>query len=86
MDGRIVITEGEGSDTWAQVLAKRHSGSVLYQAAIQEDAAMQDEYNPSPKESGHSGMDIAWREIDGALYIACVKQNVGLSLFKMSMK
>ena len=85
-DGRLVITEGEDSDTWAQVLAKRHGGSIMYQAAIQEDAAMQDEYNPSPRESGHSGMDIAWREIDGALYIACVKQNVGLSLFKMSVK
>ena len=40
----------------------------------------------SPKASGNSGMDLAVREIGGAMYIAAVKQNVGLSLFKMTLE
>ena len=83
-DGRIIITEGESSDSWSEVIAKRHQGQVLYQAAIQEDAEMQGEYETSPRHSGNSGMDLAWRIIDGKLYIACVKQNVGLSLFRVN--
>ena len=83
-DGRIVITEGTAQDRWSDVLAKRHKGEILYQAAIQEDAEMQDEYEASPRASGNWGMDLAWRVIDGELYIACVKQNVGLSLFKVN--
>ena len=64
----------------------RREGLRVYQAAIQENAEMKDEYKESPKSSGNSGFDLAVREIDGALYIAAVKQNVGLSLFKMSFE
>ena len=88
-DGRLIIMEGSASDGW-QALINAHK--VVYQASVQTEAAFPDgEWHqemdqPSPKGSGNSGMDLAVREIDGALYIAVVKQNVGLSLFKMSME
>ena len=84
-DGRLVITEGTADDTWAQVVARRHSGEMLYMAAIQnntEQDSILEEGNG--RYSGNSGMDIAWRVIDGKLYIACIKQNVGLSLFRIN--
>ena len=84
-DGRLVITEGTADDTWAQVVARRHSGEMLYMAAIQNNTE-QDSIDESGngRHSGNSGMDIAWRVIDGKLYIACIKQNVGLSLFRVN--
>lgn len=84
-DGRLAITEGTADDTWPQVVARRHSGELLYMAAIQNNTE-QDGLDESGngRYSGNSGMDIAWRIIDGKLYIACVKQNVGLSLFRVN--
>ena len=82
-DGRLIIIEGKETDDWKTIINTR---KVVYQAAIQENAEMKDEYKESPKSSGNSGFDLAVREIDGALYIAAVKQNVGLSLFKMSFE
>lgn len=84
-DGRLAITEGEESETWNQVIARRHSGELLYMAAIQNASELPaiDE-SGNGKYSGNSGMDIAWRVIGDDLYLACVKQNVGLSLFKIS--
>ena len=88
-DGRLFILEGQASDGWQSIIQTR---KVVYQAALQTDAAFQDgDYHPemeaeSPKASGNSGMDLAVREIGGAMYIAAVKQNVGLSLFKMTLE
>ncbi|MBO4455640.1 MAG: hypothetical protein J5759_04265 [Bacteroidales bacterium] len=86
-DGRIMITQGEEKEPWMDIVARRHSGELLYQAALQnasEIGAIDEAGNG--KASGNSGMDIAWRVIGGELYIACVKQNVGLSLFKLTIK
>ena len=47
---------------------------------------MQEDYNESPRSSGNSGMDLDARQVGGDVYIAVVKQNVGLSLFKMSVE
>ena len=80
-DGRLIILEGAPEDDWTKILEDRN---IVYQAAIQEDAEMQDEYNASPKSSGHSGMDIDVRQINGDVYIVVIKQNVGLSLFRMT--
>ena len=80
-DGRLFILDGELTDSWESILETRH---VVYQAAIQEEAEMQDEYHGSPRYSGNSGMDLDVREINGDVYIAVVKQNVGLSLFRMT--
>ncbi|MBQ3722632.1 MAG: hypothetical protein II851_02875 [Bacteroidales bacterium] len=88
-DGRVLIMEGAATDDW-QTLIDAHK--VVYQASIQNDVAFYDgDWHQemdveSPKASGHSGMDLAVREIDGALYIAAIKQNVGLSLFKMTLE
>ena len=88
-DGRLIIMEGAATDDW-QTLINTHK--VVYQASIQADVAFydgdwhQEMDAPSPKGSGNSGMDLAVREIGGALYIAAVKQNVGLSLFKMTLE
>ena len=89
-DGRVYILEGGADDTWESLFnAKR---KVIYQATIQQDLEFFDgEYHsemevPCPRTSGHSGLDLTVREIGGAVYIAAVKQNVGLSLFKMSIE
>ena len=86
-DGRVYILEGAESDTWESLFnAKR---KVIYQATIQSDIEFFDgNYHAemeqaSPRSSGHSGLDLTVREIDGEVFIAAVKQNVGLSLFKM---
>ena len=89
-DGRFYILEGKTSDSWESLLDGKRN--VIYQAAIQHgtefhDAVYHAELEvPSPRNSGHSGLDVAMREHDGAVYFAVVKQNVGLSLFKMSME
>ena len=90
-DGRFYVIEGESTTSWADMLGSKRN--VIYQAAIQEDLAFKDgDYhaemgaNPSPKTSGNSGIDCAVRIKDDAVYFAVMKQHVGLSLFKMSMK
>ena len=81
-DGRVFIIDGAATDSWENILEKRN---VIYQAAIQEEGEMQEEYKECPKGSGNSGMDIDVRLAGGDAYIAVVKQNVGLSLFKMTL-
>lgn len=82
-DGRIIIIEGAATDDWKTIINTR---KVVYHAPIQNEKENDSEPGESPKASGHSGMDLAVRQIDGAVYIAAVKQNVGLSLFKMSVE
>lgn len=81
-DGRVFIIDGAATDSWESILEKRN---IVYQAAIQEEGEMQEEYKECPKGSGNSGMDIDVRIIGEDAYIAVVKQNVGLSLFKMTL-
>ena len=86
-DGRFILLEGEATGAWKAIvpgiLANRN---IVYQAAIQEDAEMQDEYNASPLASGHSGMDLGIRAVGDKVYIVVLKQNVGLSLFSVSIE
>lgn len=82
-DGRLIIIEGEATDEWSAIINAR---KVVYQAAIQEAAEMQDEYNGSPQSSGHSGMDLNIRVGADAVDIVVLKQNVGLSLFRMNVE
>ena len=81
-DGRLMILEGAGTDKWDDIITNKNR-RVIYKAAIQEAAEMKDDYNPSPRSSGHSGMDLCARVIGNEVYIAVIKQNVGLSLFKL---
>lgn len=89
-DGRFYILEGETTDSWESLLDGKRK--VIYQAAIQHDTEFHDSvYHaelevPSPRYSGNSGLDVAMRECNGVVYFAVVKQNVGLSLFKMSIE
>ncbi len=88
-DGRLFILEGGAGQPWEEILSERSAhpdNVIIYRAAIQENAETQDDYNESPKASGNSGMDLDVRVTGDAVYIAVVKQNVGLSLFKMSME
>ena len=82
VDGRLIIIEGQAGESWESILEKRN---VIYQAAIQENAEMQEDYQVSPKASGNSGMDLDVRQTGSEVYIAVVKQNMGLSLFKMAI-
>lgn len=82
-DGRLFILEGEAGQSWSGMLEKRN---VIYQAAIQNDTEQEGlDDTPSPKASGNSGMDLDVRIVGNEVYIAVVKQNVGLSLFRMSV-
>ena len=80
--GRLLVMEGDGEAGWGQVLT---SGTLVYQAAIQNDTEGEalDE-TPSPMYSGNSGMDLDVYRNGEDVYIAVVKQNVGLSLFRVS--
>lgn len=82
-DGRLIILEGEETAEWKDIITAH---KVVYQAAIQENAENQDYYNESLKASGNAGMDLCIRVKSDGVYMVCVKQNVGLSLFKMSIK
>ena len=82
-DGRLFVIEGAKTDGWDTIIKTR---KVVYYAAIQNSKENDPEPGDSPKASGNSGMDLDIYEVDGAVNIAVVKQNVGLSLFKMYMK
>ena len=82
-DGRLFILEGEAGQSWSSMLEERN---VIYQAAIQNETEQEGlDDTPSPKASGNSGMDLDVRIAGNEVYIAVVKQNVGLSLFRMSV-
>ena len=81
-DGRLFILEGTQEQDWKDIILERN---VVYQGAIQNDTEnekLSDE--PSPMSSGNSGMDLDIRLAGDDAYIAVLKQNVGLSLFKLS--
>lgn len=80
--GVFVLLEGGLADSWRAVL---ESGNIVYQAAIQNDTENESlDETASSKVSGNSGMDLdVWQEEDD-VYVAVVKQNVGLSLFHLS--
>ena len=81
-DGRLFILEGNPEQSWSEIILERN---VVYQAAIQNDTE-QEKINeePSPMSSGNSGMDLDIRQSGDDVYLAVVKQNVGLSLFKLT--
>ena len=82
--GYLNIIEGATTDSWETIV---QSGKIVYTAAIQNDTEQDalDTKN-SPKKSGNSGMDIdVWTDEYGDILVAVVKQNVGLSLFKMTI-
>ena len=82
-DGRLFILEGEQGQAWKDIILERN---VVYHAAIQNDTEQDGiSEEPSPMSSGNSGMDLDVRKIGGDVYIAVVKQNVGLSLFRLVM-
>ena len=80
--GRLIILEGEGTTDWARILA---DANIVYTAAIQNETE-QDGLDETPCErtSGNSGMDLDIFQSGNDVYIAVVKQNVGLSLFHVS--
>ena len=80
--GRLIVLEGEGETNWGRIVT---DGKVVYEAAIQNDTENEalDE-SPSARFSGNSGMDLDVYKSGEDVYIAVVKQNVGLSLFRVS--
>ena len=87
-DGRFYVLEGELGDDWQDILDSKRN--VIFQASIQADVQFSDgEYHPeleepSPKSSGNSGCGCAAVTIGEEVFIVAGKQNVGLSLFRMS--
>ncbi|MBP5373401.1 MAG: DUF1735 domain-containing protein [Bacteroidales bacterium] len=80
--GRLVVLEGETSESWKQLL---DNPRIVYQAAIQNDTEQEElSAAPSPRKSENSGMDLDIWQSGNDVYIAVVKQNVGLSLFHAS--
>lgn len=82
-DGRLYVLEGATSDSWDSIVESRN---IIYHAAIQNsyEGAVDGQVNPSPKASTHSGLDLCARQIGDDVYLAVLKQNVGLSLFRIS--
>ena len=80
--GRLIVLEGEGETPWAQVMT---GGKQIYEAAIQNDTENEAlDVSPSERFSGNSGMDLDVYCSGEDVYIAVIKQNVGLSLFRVS--
>ena len=80
--GRLVILEGEAGTDWGQVVV---GNKVVYEAAIQnetENETLDD--TPCARFSGNSGMDLDVYTVGEDVYVAVIKQNVGLSLFRVS--
>ena len=81
-DGRIFILEGTPEQGWNDIILERN---VVYQAAIQNDTENEKlSEEPSPMSSGNSGMDLDIRMVGEDAYLVVLKQNVGLSLFKLT--
>ena len=81
-DGRLFILEGTQEQGWKEIIDERN---VVYQAAIQNDTENEKlSEEPSPMSSVNSGMDLDLRIVGEDAYIVVLKQNVGLSLFKLS--
>lgn len=81
-DGRLIILQGKADEAWKDIITNH---KVVYQAAIQENAENKDEYDSSPMGSINNAMDLCIRVKQDGVYLACVKQSVGLSLFKLSI-
>ena len=80
--GRLIIMEGELTAPWPEILS---GGKLVYTAAIQNETENEGlDTTPSPMSSGNSGMDLDIFQKDTDVYIAVIKQNVGLSLFRVS--
>lgn len=80
--GRLIVLEGEGATPWQNILT---GGKTVYTAAIQNESENDGlDTQGSPRSSGNSGMDLDIFQKDTDVYIAVVKQNVGLSLFQVS--
>lgn len=81
-DGRVFILEGTQDQGWKDIILERN---VVYQAAIQNDSEQEKiSEDPSPMSSGNSGMDLDARKVGDDVYLVVIKQNVGLSLFKLT--
>lgn len=89
-DGRFYILEGASSDSWEDILGAKRK--VIYQATIHKDAEYFDgDYHAdlatgTTKTSPNSALDCSVRVVGDEVYFAALKQGVGLSLFKMSLK
>ena len=85
-DGRFYVLEGEATDSWDSIM---QSQKVIYSAVIQNDTESfggeLEDVQGSPKGSTHNGMDLYARKVGDDVLIAVVKQNVGLSLFRMTV-
>ena len=91
-DGRLIIMQGETTDTWEAIM---DAHNVIYQGSIQSDAGFFDgDYHPEmdtvvdfnyddERTTWNYAMDLCIRVMDDCVYIVCLKQNVGLSLFKL---
>lgn len=80
--GYFLVVEGPAGMAWQQILS---DGTVVYQAAIQNESEGDAlDTTASAFESGNSGMDLDIYQSGTDVYVAVIKQNVGLSLFHLS--
>ena len=86
-DGRVIVMQGDTTDSWEDIMTEHN---VIYQASMQDDVEFFDgDYHPEMEIesiglSNNLGMDLSIRVMSDCVYIACVKQGIGLSLFKLS--
>lgn len=81
--GGVMFLRGAYTSSYADIINARISGgstvAVFSIAANSTDATEENALS-----SGHAGFDLAAYKIGDDVYVAAVKQNVGLSLFKVS--
>ena len=81
--GGVMFLRGSYSDSYADIINARKAGGGA--AASFSVAADSDNVSSTNgKSSGNWGFDLAAYKIGDDVYVAAVKQNVGLSLFKVS--
>jgi len=80
--GGVMFLKGNATDSWASIIGARQSGGAA-SATFAISADSTDVTTENAKSSGNDGFDLATYTVDGVVYVAAVKQNVGLSLFKI---
>ena len=81
--GGVMFLRGSYSDSYADIINARIAGGGAA-ASFSVAADSDDVTSTNGKSSGHGGFDLAAFQIGDDVYVAALKQNVGLSLFKVS--
>ncbi len=81
--GGVMFLRGDSTSSYADIINARKAGGAA-SAAFSIAADSDDVTTTNAKSSGNGGFDLAAYKVGEDVYVAAIKQNVGLSLFKVS--